>query len=145
MYSDGTRFDPQSDISMAIISLKLARKWAQEIGVQILWPPESHFIGTPEQVDAQLDIDARLSFNITNNQTGTCRMSQNPADGVCDTSLRVHGLENVYVGDTTTQTVSVHGTTGNSAYTIAAFLSRQLLGGVLPTGLYGQKPRRRRC
>ena len=143
VYSDGTRFDPNSDISMAIISLKLARLWAHEIGVQILWPPESHFEGTPEEVDAQLDIDVRLSFNITNNQTGTCRMSHNPADGVCDTSMRVHGLENVYVGDTTTQTVSVHGTTGYPAYTIAAQLARQLLGGVLPTGLYGERPRRR--
>ena len=141
-YSDGTRFDPQSDISIAIVSLKLARAWAHEMGVQILWPPESHFEGTPEEVDAQLDTDARLSFNITNDQ-GTCRMAQSAADGVTDTSMRVHGLENVYVGDNTTQGVSIHGATGYAAYTVAAFLARELLGGVLPTGLYGERPRRR--
>jgi choline dehydrogenase-like flavoprotein len=54
-------------------------------------------------------------------QSGTCRMSSDPADGVVDPSGRVHGHDNVFIADG-----SVHVTNGgfNPALTILALALR---------------------
>ena len=54
-------------------------------------------------------------------QSGTCRMSSDPADGVVDPSGRVHGHDNVYIA-----AGSVHVTNGgfNPALTLLALALR---------------------
>ena len=52
---------------------------------------------------------------------GTCRISDDPADGVVDSTCRVHGHENLFVADG-----SVHVTNGgfNPALTVFALALR---------------------
>lgn len=79
--------------------------WHEAAGAQRIWggPPTTAYLSGGQH------------------QAGTCRMSEDPASGVVDPNGRVHGFDNLYVGDG-----SVHVTNGgfNPALTIFALAFR---------------------
>ncbi|WP_395140377.1 GMC family oxidoreductase [Armatimonas sp.] len=84
---------------------KKAVEWLEASGAKQIWggPPTT------------------LSLSGGQHQAGTCRMSDDPSAGVVDRNGRVHGFENVFVGDG-----SVHVTNGgfNPVLTIFALAFR---------------------
>lgn len=81
------------------------REWLEASGAERTWIPAGH----PRDLSDWF------------HQAGTCRMSEDPHDGVVDPSGRVHGHDNVFVVDG-----SVHVTNGgfNPALTILALALR---------------------
>jgi len=69
--------------------------------------------------DTREAIDRRLGGGF--HQIGTTRMSDDPANGVVDKNLRVHGVENVYVASSSTFVTSGQ---ANSTFMIVAFALR---------------------
>jgi choline dehydrogenase-like flavoprotein len=81
------------------------RAWLEASGAQRTWFPPEHARGLSDWF----------------HQAGTCRMSEDPRDGVVDPSGRVHGHDNLFIADG-----SVHVTNGgfNPALTIIALALR---------------------
>jgi choline dehydrogenase-like flavoprotein len=80
-------------------------EWLQASGAERVWSAPSHLRGLADWF----------------HQSGTCRMSSDPADGVVDPTGRIHGHDNVFVADG-----SVHVTNGgfNPALTVFALALR---------------------
>jgi len=60
-------------------------------------------------------------FPSTHNM-GTCRMSENPRDGVCDSTGKTHDIDNLYISDGSQFT---SGASENPTLTIVALAIRQ--------------------
>jgi choline dehydrogenase-like flavoprotein len=68
-----------------------AARWLEASGAERVWT-----------------LPIRRGMTVAHHQAGTCRMSSDPADGVTDTTGRVHGHDNLFVAD-----ASVHVTNGS--------------------------------
>jgi choline dehydrogenase len=96
----------------------------------LLWPNVADFSPLPslELVNA-----ARSVISLTGHWAGTCRMSNtsaavtgNPTDGVVDTTLHVHGVQNLMVADNSVWNIIPDANTAIPAYYIGVQAARLL-------------------
>lgn len=130
-YQDGDQTNPNSDLSTAIASYKIAKQLADAISTQILWPPADAFTGTDSDAKlarcARSDTDTAITFHCS----GTCNMSQSINNGVVDGELHVFGVKNLMVADLSIAPIIPSGNTGTPAYYIGT-VAAKILGANVP-------------
>lgn len=80
------------------------------------------------------DIEAVVEFVTTSYQqayhyTGTCAMSQTPADGVVDSSGHVFGVKNLVIADNSIVPLNARGNTAGTAFLVGNVIADKLLAG----------------
>ncbi len=78
-------------------------------------------VGHLEYFDSDVEQDVRRQLGAGFHQCGTTRMSRDPADGVVDTDLAVHGVPNVHVVSSSSFPTSSQ---ANCTFTIVVFAVR---------------------
>ncbi len=140
MYTDTAGVGGTSqDLADAVTIFKLAKQVAiaQPGGTyaDVIYPPMDHYpapYGTaPAGDNSFLEQDALHNIFIAYHACGTCRMSLTAATGVVDGSLKVHGLDNLYIADNSVQPQSTTGNTAYPAFFIGLNMAK-ILGATLP-------------
>ncbi len=125
-YTDGAYTTPGTDANLMVSALKIIRDASAATGYTMIVPPQAStdsefntFVTTPSNYIPQSHI------------TGTTRMGTSIANGVVDGSLKVFGLDNVWIGDIGVEPTPTDGNTCFGAYYIAQTLSG-ILGAPTP-------------
>ncbi len=104
-FSDGSTTEPGSDANKVIQFYNLLQDIAAEAGGTVLYPTPAQYAGG----DADLMAAALGTLLPYNHITATCKMAQSAATGVIDGSLRVFGVQNLYVASAASEPSIVGG------------------------------------
>jgi choline dehydrogenase len=101
IYTDGDLSDPLSDASSAVRMYKTMQAIALNMaaalptsGIEVVFPSPAEFTS-----DETLFSLAQATGIAAAHPCCTCRMDKDPAKGVVDGDLKVHGVDNLYVVD----------------------------------------------
>lgn len=132
LYSDGNFATPGTDANLAVRYLRIICNTAAASGFFLLKPTSAQCAGT----DAGLFAYATETDNwvAQSHAVGTARMGTNIGNSVVDGRLKVHGLDNIYIGDNSVEPETVNGNTNFAAYYIALELAN-ILGYPTPPAL----------
>jgi len=121
MYSDGSFATNGTDANLIVSALKILNATATASGFTMFNPPPATFLAG----DAALFAWATDLSNwiIESHITGTARMGMTIADSVVDGRLKVHGLDNVYLGSNAAPPTIVNGNVNFQAYYLAEELA----------------------
>lgn len=123
IYSDGPPSTPGTDASKAVAFYRELQDVADAYG-------GGAFVSYPPNVttasDDELFANALFTNVTTQHLSGTCRMSQSPADGVVDGSLRVFGVKHLMCASNSVAPVIEDGNTAYQAYMIGLEAARIL-------------------
>jgi choline dehydrogenase len=88
-----------------------------------LLAPTKEQLADPDELDAYV----AANYNHSHHWVGTCRMGTDPKTSVVDASLKVHGLEGLYVIDASAVPVKPDGNTQSCAYIFGHIGAKKLL------------------
>lgn len=124
---------PGTDANLAVRFLRILRDAVEDSGYTMLQP--NPLAGDYASNDTLFAYATDISnWGVTSHVAGTARMGTSIANSVVDGRLKVHGLENVYIGDASVQPRIPDGNTNFSAYYIALELAN-ILGFPTPPAL----------
>jgi choline dehydrogenase-like flavoprotein len=92
----------------------------------MLFPPLSHYSS-----DATLFTDAQASARIEHHYTGTCQMGTDISNGVVDGNLKVFGVQNLMVADSSVAPFPETGNVAFQAYVIGIMTAKILYSFVI--------------
>lgn len=129
LFNDGSVTTPGTDAYLQASFYKIIQQTATLAGLTVVYPTPAQFA-----TDATLIAAALGNLVIQSHIVGTARMGTNISNSVVDGNLKVHGLQNVYIGDNSAQPQTVNGNTCYGAYVIALVLCK-VLGAPTPPAL----------
>ncbi len=126
------------DASLIVAFYKIMKQTANAAGATVLFPPPQDFPAPfgPAPDDSALLADAASldALVLQSHIVGTTRMGKSINDSVVSGKLKVHGLENVYIGDAGIQPKSVNTNPCFGVYYTALVLA-EILGYPTPPAL----------
>jgi choline dehydrogenase-like flavoprotein len=132
LYTDGSLTDPASDLSASVAMFKMMNVIAQEAGLEMLYPPQEHFLSDELLAADAGGLLAFSGFSMTNHYTGTCAMGTNISNGVISSrDLHVFGVKDLMVADSSIYPFPETGNTAWQCY-LAGLKAAEILGANLP-------------
>ncbi len=123
-------YQTPNDIALGVANFIVAKQVAIAAGEDLIFPPPQDFPApygpAPDNTALVADLTDPRYFVLQSHIVGTCRMAQSITNGVVDGTLKVFGLQNVYVCDNSIQPISSDGNTCYPAYLIALNFLRQM-------------------
>jgi choline dehydrogenase len=102
-----------------------------ELGMYMVYPPESAFVGPASNLDTYL----KNAYNHGDHEVGTCRISATEVDGVVDGDLHVHGFQHLMVADLSVIPMVVDANTFDLALVIGQLAAQIITGNTTPAVL----------